>query len=79
MLAFSLMYGVVAAALWRRRGLPDGLARAAFVAWIGLGVASLVQCHFRDEEVLMLIAFTAGLGLLSGTEASDPVNRTLSA
>lgn len=74
-LAFSLLLGTVAIALWRRRGQADGMPAAALAAWCGLAAASLFECHFSDAEVVMLALFGAGMALLPGAETAEEENR----
>jgi O-antigen ligase len=71
LLSFVFLMAVVARALWRRRREPTGMALGALAAWVGLAAASLVQCHFRDDEVLMIVLFIASLGLLSGGQDTE--------
>ncbi len=63
-LSFSALLALMSRALWKRHRLGSTHAWPALVAWVGLAAASLVQCHFRDEEVLMLILFVVALGLM---------------
>jgi O-antigen ligase len=69
--AFTWLIFVVARALWRRRGNPGSLAPAAMAAWVGMAGASVFQCHFTDEEVLMALVFVAALGLLPAAQRAD--------
>jgi O-antigen ligase len=65
---FTWLLFVVARALWRRRAHG---ALPAFVAWVGLAAASLLQCHFSDELVVMLAVFLAAFGLRPGVESAE--------
>lgn len=69
-LSFSALLFLMSRALWKRHRSGSGLAWPALAAWVGLAAASLVQCHFRDEEVLMLILFVVALGLLPSEDES---------
>jgi O-antigen ligase len=62
--SFTMLIVLISRALWRRHRHGSSLAWPALVAWAGLASASIVQCHFRDEEVLMQIVFVVALGLL---------------
>jgi len=70
-IGFSLLWLAVALALWRRRRRPDGAPMAALAAWVAIAAASLFECHFSDEEVLMLALFVAALGLLPEPDHAD--------
>ncbi len=63
-LSFSALLALMSRALWKRHRQGSTHAWPALVAWVGLAAASLVQCHFRDEEVLMLILFVVAFGLM---------------
>ena len=71
--AFSWVVAAVGLALWRRRHTLSGGARGALAAWVGLAAASMVQCHFSDEEVLMVAVFVAAVGLLPEPPEADEV------
>lgn len=70
-LSFSALLALMSRALWKQHRLGSTHAWPALVAWVGLAAASLVQCHFRDEEVLMLILFVVALGLMPVKESQS--------
>jgi O-antigen ligase len=70
-ISFVFVVAVVTRALWRRRREPTGVSLGALAAWVGLAAAAVVQCHFLDDEVLMITLFIVSLGLLPRAEATE--------
>ena len=68
-LSFSALLALMSRALWKRHRQGSSFAWPALVALVGLAAASLVQCHFRDEEVLMLILLVVAFGLMPVEES----------